>query len=518
MDLGKFAYRPGAAAPSSDVTRSGGRSSSAGPRRAKLPSYWSGGGGKRRAAWDALGDDLLDLVFSHLDDRALVKLARCDRRTCALARAAARRHLGLSASQWEVFRAVLERRESILLMGAPGSGKSFLLNVLKERLRVPLVTASTGAAAEKIGASTWHAALGLGIGTEPIGKIMSRPPQWRSHVAQCGSVLLDEIGMLTAHVLDLGGEVLRRTKGGLPQIVASGDPMQLRAVAADMDGPFYASQLVKQRLRPYILRESHRQGKQSKFLAILNRARVGRATEDDVRWLHACALRPAQLPAGRAPPMLVCTNLEADAHNNQRMAALLGESHYYPVIHTGSKDECKLWPTTVMPFRMMLSLKVGARVLLTVNPHGWGMEGLHNGSTGTVVSLGVGSALVAFDCGVTRTIRPHTVERRKDDKVVATRSQLPLLVAFAISVHRAQGATLDLVSINLARAFAAGQAYVALSRARKINHIALSGLRLSALNHVDREALSFYQAAVARAARRRDAPRAARRADRRDTP
>ena len=502
MDLGQFAYRPGGGG----ATSSGGSSSSgrAGPPRAKRSSYWSygGGNGRRLALWDALGDDLVELIFSHLDDRALFKLARCDRRMCALARAAARRHLGLSESQWEVYRAVLQRRESVLLMGAPGSGKSFLLNVLKERLPSPLVTASTGAAAEKIGASTWNAALGLGLGTELIAKIMNRPPQWRSHIAQCGSVLLDEISMLTAHVLDLGEEVLRRTKGGLPQIVACGDPMQLRAVAADEDGPFYDSRLVKQRLRPYILRESHRQGKQSKFLAILNRARVGLATERDLQWLYACALRPEQLPAGQAPSLLVCTNAEADTHNFERMAALPAEYQYFTVVHTGPIEERKCWATATMPFRMSLTLKVGARVLLTVNPRGWGMENLHNGSTGTVVSLGVGSALVRFDCGVTRTIRPHTVEKIRNEKVVATRTQLPLLVAFAISIHRAQGATLDLVSINLARAFAAGQAYVALSRARKINHIVLSGLTLRALNHVDRPSLEFYQESVRRAAKR----------------
>ena len=181
------------------------------------------------------------------------------------------------------------------------------------------------------------------------------------------------------------------------------------------------------------------------------------------------------------------------------------------MIDSGTTEERRSWPTATLPFRERLALKVGTRVLLTVNPRGWGMENLYNGSLGTVVSLGIGSALVRFDCGVTRTIRPHTVEKTKNDKVVATRSQLPLLVAFAISIHRAQGATLDLVTIRLSRAFAAGQAYVALSRARKINHIVLSGLTLGALNHVDRPSLEFYQESVRRAAERRDAKRASKR-------
>ena len=465
-------------------------------------SYWAGGGGgARRATWADLSDELLTLIFAHIDDAKLTKLARADKRTCLLARSAVHKQLGLSDSQYVVFKAVLERRESILLMGAPGSGKSFLLNVLKERMRAPLVTASTGAAAEKIGAQTFHSTFGLGLGQDPIEKIMKRAAGSRSHVRDCKSVIVDEVSMLTARVIDLGEAVIKRTKGGLVQFLACGDPMQLRAVSADEDGPFYASRIVRDVLRPYILHENKRQGARSKFLAILNRARVGCAVEADVRWLRACAL--AEVPTATVPPRLFCTNAEAGLHNEGAMARLTGQCKEYGIVRTGSEQEHRTWSSTAMPFPPVLRLKVGARVLLTVNLRA---QGLHNGSTGTVVSLADESAVVAFDCGVCTRIVRHKVEKAKDEAVLATRAQLPLLVAFAISIHRAQGATLDSVVIDLKRAFAAGQVYVALSRARRIDHIVLSGLTLRALNHIDADALQFYQKSTARAARR--APRA----------
>ena len=98
------------------------------------------------ARWSWLDNDMVAEVFSHLDDWQLARVANVDRRTLKLARDAIQRFLGLSASQWDVFHAVLHKRESVLLMGAPGTGKSFLLKILRERVRAPLVTASTGGA------------------------------------------------------------------------------------------------------------------------------------------------------------------------------------------------------------------------------------------------------------------------------------------------------------------------------------------------------------------------------------
>ena len=106
MPLSQFAYA-GKGAPSA--------------RRPRLAPFRGNG------HWSWVDNDTLAEVCAHLDDWRLARLANVDKRTLKVARAAIKRHLGLSASQWDVFHAVLHKRESVLLMGAPGTGKSFLL-------------------------------------------------------------------------------------------------------------------------------------------------------------------------------------------------------------------------------------------------------------------------------------------------------------------------------------------------------------------------------------------------------
>ena len=482
MDLGQFAYDP--------------RSSQGPPA---MPTYWSGGGGggggrrRARAKWDALGDDIVTHVFEFLNDWELAKLARMDRRTHALAKAAIQRKLKLSPSQWEAFCAVVERRESVLIMGPPGSGKSFLLNILKTRMRRPLVTASTGAAAEKIEAQTFHSAFCLGLGGNSLHQIMAKPPFCRTQITTCRSIIIDEISMLSDKILTLAEAVVRQTLGGMPQLVASGDPMQLSAVAALTEGPFYASKLIKG-LRPYILKESHRQGGGGKFLRVLNRARLGEARIQDVNWL-----RNHSMPADKAthePPRLFCTLRETHAYNDSAMARLPGEEAIFTLSATGTPVALSKWSST-LPGEV--ALKVGARVILLINLRSG--TGLHNGSTGTVLAMHETSVFVQFDNGMRQSIGKHRTELVKDEKVVASRTQLPLLVAFAVSVHRAQGATLDSLVLDLTSCFAAGQAYVALSRVRKVSDVHIRGLTLRALNMVDTNALQFYEKTAARAHR-----------------
>ena len=477
MQFNKFAYA-GKGAP---------RAAAAPPRR---PTR------RVNAQWGALDNDALLEIFCHMDDRQIARLARLDKRTRRLARTGVQHHLGLGDSQYEVFRAVLERRESVLLMGTPGSGKSFLLGILKERAHNPLVTASTGAAAEKIGAWTLHSALGLGIGDKTAQQIVAKllkpnrgvPPC--AHQSQrCGAVIIDETSMLTAKLLDLAGEVLVMMRGKLPQLVLSGDPMQLGAVAAEKEGPFHQAILMR-RLKPYVLTESFRQAEDSMFLRILNRARLGRARETDVVWLraHFCSA------VGKDVPRLFCRLYEVEDYNQVKLAELpAGSLHIYKPAATGQVPG-----TTTSDLE--LHLKVGARVLLNRNLPEY--PTLHNGSCGTVRSLTPMSVVVLFDCGLEARIKPATQEFERDGKVVGTRTKIPLMLAWAVSVHRAQGATLDHMAVDLHQCFAPGQAYVALSRVREAEHAEVAGINLWHLNNIDKAALRFYNKCAERASAR----------------
>jgi len=467
------------------------------------------------ARWDALGDDVLIEVFCHLDDRQIARLARLDTRTRRLARAGVQRRLGLGDSQMDVFRAVLERREHVLLMGPPGAGKSFLLKILRDRMRLPLVTASTGAAADKIGAVTIHSALGLGLGKQPakqvVAKLLKIPGHYGSrlvdNICGCDTLVVDEVSMLTAKLLDLAFEVLQMVRADLPQLVVSGDPMQLGAVEAETEGPFYDSGLIKG-LRVYVLTESFRQEEDSRYLRILNRARLGKAREADVQWLRANVCQQVDTAA----PRLFCRNYQTGEYNDLKLGQLDTVGlHIYRQQMTGD----------VPPYDARfgegnaLHLKPGARVLLNRNLPEFPM--LHNGSCGTVASLAPMSALVHFDCGTEARIKLVKQEYERDGKVVGTRTYMPLQLAWAVSIHRAQGSTLDAMYVDLSKCFTAGQAYVALSRVREVAHAQVDGLCLHHLNNINKDALRFYNGCAdrsgARAERHRERERQAARTE-----
>lgn len=146
----------------------------------------------RGATWAKLAHADVGHILAHLTDRQLASASRLNKATHRLAKPLIPAFLGLSESQWDVFRAVLERKESVLLMGSPGTGKSFLLGILRDRMPRVLVTASTGAAAEKISASTFHSALGLGIGDTSIKKIVAKKSTSRPALLKANSIIVDD--------------------------------------------------------------------------------------------------------------------------------------------------------------------------------------------------------------------------------------------------------------------------------------------------------------------------------------
>ena len=479
MQLNKFSYKGKGAASS----------------RARRPALTG------NAKWDHLDNDALHEIFRHFDDRQLGRLAQLDRRTRRVAYASTQTRLGLSDSQWAAFKAVMHRRESVLLMGTPGSGKSFLLNVLSARMRDPLLTASTGAAAERIGAWTLHSALGLGLADKPAKDIVkklrapSRGGRYYPKPCQtCDVIIVDEVSMLTAKTLDLAQEVVGMMRNrGMPQIVVSGDPMQLGAVGADKDGSFVDSKLVKT-LRPYVLVESFRQAEDSHFLSILNRARLGCAEPDDLDWLVANSSQDI----GPDAPRLFCRVNQVADYNDCKLATLPAPSIVYTTTEQGDVPRRSSSYTD-----SVLRLKVGARVMLTSNLTGH--VGVHNGSCGTVYAHDAQRVVVNFDNGRTLPIRLVTTEYKKgkDDDVVGSRTEMPLILAWAVSIHRAQGATLDSMAVDLSKAFAKGHAYVALSRVREVEHVQILGsLSITTLNNVDKHALGWYNDCAQRSADR----------------
>ena len=453
---------------------------------------------------ELLAPEICTEIFKHFDVRQLAGLCKLSHTLHSVAKPLQKVALKLSDSQFHVFRAVLERNESVLILGPPGCGKSHLLRVLVSlcNARDTLVCASTGAAAERIHGATLHSKLKLGVGQKSTAQIVKDLQRSRGVISNVKRLVIDEVSMLTAATLDQSVDVLCRATGRVkaPQLVLVGDPLQLQAVDAEKDGVFYDASIMES-VRAYVLTESFRQHESSEFLKILNRARIGRATNSDVEFLNEKS-RPQADTAIR----LFCTTRETESYNVECMNALATPVKIFIAIDLGSRNNLPLSHLALNA----VHLKVGARVVLTRNSQE--VSALVNGSLGTVTGFGSDQVYVRFDNGLSYPIKRVCYQAPAEPKIPnatnatnATESapaaftidsparyQIPLAIAFAVSIHKAQGATLDTAVLDLTNSFVPGHAYVALSRVRSIETLELRGLNLGKLNKVSVPAKRFY--------------------------
>lgn len=390
----------------------------------------------------------------------------------------------LSEEQQEAVRR-LHDGESLLLTGLAGTGKSFTLSRwLEEAKRVGMnvaVTASTGIAATHIEGKTIHSWAGVGIGKKSAAAI-TNGHYWKKYVywtiRNTDALVIDEISMLDGEILDLVSDVCAIAKrkdepfGGM-QVVFVGDMGQLPPVEEHKGFPFEAS-CWKQLNPPLIeLTKSFRQ-EDAAFAAVLREIRMGSLSDHAARMLggRVNAYDPDELQATR----IMTHNHMVDAINREKFNELSGEEVVFTAFEEGDpKALLNLDKTCRSP--KILRLKEGARVMFTKNDkivrdeYGTqiGRTRYANGTQGTVVGLEKGSVHVKTDAGGHVVVDRDSWEiTNHKGYIVAARTQFPLRLAYAISVHKSQGMSLDLVSTNLAEVFAPGQAYVALSRARTL--------------------------------------------------
>ncbi len=403
--------------------------------------------------------------------------------------------------------------ESVLLTGPAGAGKTFVLNqfirLSKADGKHVSVTATTGLAATHLGGTTIHAWAGIGVLDE-------LPPNFAQHVSKgrrdiiekTDVLIIDEISMLHDYRLDMVDMACRLVRekpdepfGGI-QVIMSGDFFQLPPInrGDGRAGGFVVRSNAWRELDPTIcyLQEQHRQDDE-KLLDILNALRDG-----DVRRHHAeqlLARADTELPDGDLTE-LHTTNVDVDRINQDHLRSLEGDEVAYQQSTTGAANYVESLQRSVLA-PAELRLREGALVMAVKNAAD---RKYANGSLGTVIDFDVltNYPIVEFRNGRTVTMMPETWELRDGDKKRASITQIPLRLAWAITVHKSQGMTLDAARIDLTKAFVEGMGYVALSRVKNLDNLYLVGINRMALRVSDdaREINERLQARAAADAKR----------------
>lgn len=412
-----------------------------------------------------------------------------------------------------VTRYINQTQRSVFLTGKAGTGKTTLLKeILAHTHKRAVVVAPTGIAALNAGGVTIHSMFQLPFGAfipdvngSPLFgdqlKVESRSSLVR-HFRMNGTrqavirnmelLVIDEVSMLRADLLDAVDFMLQRIRrnpqafGGV-QVLFIGDLLQLPPIVKPEEwhilkkyynSPFFFDAQVIRNTPPLHveLEKVHRQQNED-FIRILNNLRHNRITENDVQVLNSHHRPDFDIRNAEGYITLTTHNADADRRNAEALADLEGSEGIFP------PEVVDDFPERIYPMEGDLKLKPGAQVMFIKNdisPE----KRYYNGKIGHVKSLEEGQVIVEFrdekrtlqvDKYEWRNIRYTVNAMTKDieEDVLGTYLQFPLKLAWAITVHKSQGLTFDKAVLDVSRAFAPGQAYVALSRLRSLEGLVL---------------------------------------------
>ncbi|KAJ3595382.1 hypothetical protein NHX12_004686 [Muraenolepis orangiensis] len=397
----------------------------------------------------------------------------------------------LNKEQAAVLTAVLSGK-NVFFTGSAGTGKSFLLKRIVGSLppKSTYATASTGVAACHIGGTTLHNFAGIGSGSAPLEQCieLAQRPGVLTHWTTCRHLIIDEVSMVDAPL-----SVRRSTEpfGGI-QLIVCGDFLQLPPISKGKEKAAFCFQARSWRKVIQVnmeLMEVRRQTDPA-FISLLQAVRMGRITEEVTAKLLGSAYHKIERDGIMATRL--CTHKDdVELTNENKLQQLPGSVRVFEAVD--SDPSLVKTIDAQSPVNRILQLKEGAQVMLTKNLEV--QRGLVNGARGVVVGFEPGRQglpHVRFLCGATEVMKRERWMFKAGGGLYLSRLQLPLKLAWAISIHKSQGMTLDCVEISLARVFENGQAYVALSRAKT-----LEGLRVMDFDprvvRADPDVLLFYR-------------------------
>lgn len=406
--------------------------------------------------------------------------------------------------------------QHIFLTGKAGTGKTtFLRNLALNTHKKMVIAAPTGIAAINAGGVTLHSLFQLPFGSflpdnngldvlehstvafntpSTLFKGFHMHKKKRQILQQMELLVIDEVSMLRADLLDTIDLVLRSVRrenrypfGGV-QVLFIGDLLQLPPVVKDEEwlylskyynSPyFFASQVLQQTPMLYVELEKIYRQTDARFINLLNNLRENTITAADIDVLNGFYQPDYQQKTDDGVIMLTTHNRIADDKNASTLAMLSGHEKRFKSEVTGEFNEYNY------PAEAELVLKVGAQVMFIKNDYS-GEQLYFNGKIGFVESFNDSGITVAFNDGsASAVVELYTWENKKyvlnkgsneiEESVAGTFKQYPLKLAWAITVHKSQGLTFDKAIIDVNRAFAPGQIYVALSRLRDISGLILT--------------------------------------------
>lgn len=378
---------------------------------------------------------------------------------------------------------ILKLGKNVFLTGAAGSGKTYVLNqyikYLKENEINVGVTASTGIAATHMNGKTIHSWAHIGIKerltNSDLAHIFNRR-EFRNSIAEAKVLIIDEVSMLHHYRLDMVDAVLQKMHGnnkpfGGIQVVLCGDLFQLPPISRSGDSEYVTESNVWQNMDIKIcyLSEQYRH-EDEKLSQLLNEMRSGEVSEESTENLLK---QKSSEFSNQTATKLYTHNIDVDELNLKELAKLNGDTKKFVMTQKGDKTISKAMIKNCLAPEE-LELKKGATVMFVQNNYS---KGYVNGTIGIIKKFDLdGMPVVRTLSGkeITSSIGSWKVE--EGENVLAEINQIPLRLAWAITVHKSQGMTLDSAQIDLSKSFVPGMGYVALSRVKKLKDIFLLGI------------------------------------------
>lgn len=390
----------------------------------------------------------------------------------------------------------LKGDRNVFLTGAAGSGKSFVLREYTKSNDIP-VLASTGAAAILVGGCTFHSYFGLGImegGPQATLERAQKNKRLTKRLKKNSTVIIDEISMISGVMLNTAEQIARDARGSdLPwggmRIIVVGDFAQLPPVSQNQrqkDWAFQNTVWQNSDFQPIVLQKVMRT-ENTRYLDVLNSLRIGRCDENVKEFLNSCKSAPESEEEGHT--RLFPRRDSVENYNLEKLKLNPNPLHTFATTYDGAARDIENFKKN-SPIADTIQIKLGALVMLRQNDpeRRWA-----NGSLGHIKKIANEYLEIKLLTGkvVDVPMQEFTLLDAEMNPVVVA-VNFPISLAWAMTIHKAQGVTVDRLSVDLRNLWEPGQAYVALSRVRDPEELFIEGWNAKSI-FADAQVEKFHQ-------------------------